>query len=101
MRRCPTSSSRPTSSTSPARGEAYERLKQQVAEALIRAAQRGVRTHLVVDGVGTGPLPKAWQQRMKSAGVQVRVYSPLGPLGLRWFQRRKWLATTHWDSQPA
>ena len=53
-----------------------------VAEALIRAAQRGVRTHLVVDGVGTGPLPKAWQQRMKSAGVQVRVYSPLGPLGL-------------------
>jgi cardiolipin synthase len=41
-----------------------------------------VRTHLVVDGVGTGPLPKAWQQRMKSAGVQVRVYSPLGPLGL-------------------
>ena len=54
----------------------------QVAEALIRAAQRGVRTHWVVDGVGTGPLPKAWQQRMKSAGVQVRVYSPLGPLGL-------------------
>ena len=54
----------------------------QVAEALIRAAQRGVRTHLVVDGVGTGPLPKACQQRMKSAGVQVRVYSPLGPLGL-------------------
>ena len=54
----------------------------QGAEALIGAAQRGVRTHLVVDGVGTGPLPKAWQQRMKSAGVQVRVYSPLGPLGL-------------------
>ena len=54
----------------------------QVAEALIRAAQRGVRTHLVVDGVGTGPLPKAWQQRMKSAGVQVRVYSARGPLGL-------------------
>ena len=54
----------------------------QVAEALIRAAQRGVRTHWVVDGGGTGPWPKAWQQRMKSAGVQVRVYSPLGPLGL-------------------
>ena len=54
----------------------------QVAEALIRAAQRGVRTHLVVDGVGTGPLPKTWRQRMKAAGVQVRVYSPLGPLGL-------------------
>ena len=54
----------------------------QVAEALIRAAQRGVRAHLVVDGVGTGPLPKTWRQRMKEAGVQIRVYSPLGPLGL-------------------
>ena len=54
----------------------------QVAEALMRAAQRGVRTHLVVDGVGTGPLPRAWQQRLRAAGVQVRVYSPLGPLGL-------------------
>ena len=54
----------------------------QVAEALMRAAQRGVRTHLVVDGVGTGPLPKTWQQRLRGAGVQVRVYSPLGPLGL-------------------
>jgi cardiolipin synthase len=54
----------------------------QVAEALMRAAQRGVRTHLVVDGVGTGPLSKTWQQRMRAAGVQVRVYSPLGPLGL-------------------
>ena len=28
-----------------------------VGEALARAAQRGVRTHLVVDGVGTGRLP--------------------------------------------
>jgi cardiolipin synthase len=54
----------------------------QVAEALMRAAQRGVRTHLVVDGVGTGPRSKTWQQRMRAAGVQVRGYSPLGPLGL-------------------
>ncbi|GAA4424324.1 cardiolipin synthase ClsB [Acidovorax lacteus] len=53
-----------------------------VAEALIRAAARGVRTHLVVDGVGTGPLPTAWAARMLAAGVQVRVYSRLGPLGL-------------------
>ncbi len=53
-----------------------------VAEALERAAQRGVRTQLVVDGVGTGPLPPQWQQRFAAAGVQFRVYSPLGPLGL-------------------
>ncbi|PJI98876.1 cardiolipin synthase [Acidovorax sp. 69] len=53
-----------------------------VAEALIRAAARGVRTHLVVDGVGTGALPQAWADRLQAAGVQYRVYSPLGPLGL-------------------
>ncbi|MBO9679190.1 MAG: cardiolipin synthase ClsB [Acidovorax sp.] len=54
----------------------------EVAEALMRAARRGVRTRLVVDGVGTGPLSPEWQRRMREAGVQVRVYSPLGPLGL-------------------
>ncbi|UCU98404.1 cardiolipin synthase ClsB [Acidovorax radicis] len=53
-----------------------------VAEALMRAAQRGVRTQLVVDGVGTGTLSPAWAQRLAAAGVQYRVYSPLGPLGL-------------------
>ena len=53
-----------------------------VAEALERAALRGVRVWLVVDGVGTGPLPKAWQRRFEQAGVECRVYSPLGTLGL-------------------
>ena len=53
-----------------------------VGEALIRAAQRGVRTHLVVDGVGTGRLPQPWAARLSAAGVQWRVYSPLGTLGL-------------------
>ncbi|EJE51947.1 phosphatidylserine/phosphatidylglycerophosphate/cardiolipin synthase [Acidovorax sp. CF316] len=53
-----------------------------VAEALERAARRGVRTQLVVDGVGTGAFPLAWTQRFSAAGVLFRVYSPLGPLGL-------------------
>lgn len=53
-----------------------------VAEALMRAARRGVQTHLVVDGVGTGRLPQDWADRMRAAGVLFRVYSPLGPLGL-------------------
>lgn len=53
-----------------------------VAQALMKAAQRGVRTHLVVDGVGTGRLPEQWVQQFRAAGVQFRVYSPLGPLGL-------------------
>ena len=53
-----------------------------VAEALMRAAARGVRVHLVVDGVGTGRLPEPWRTRLRSAGVRIEVYSPLGPLGL-------------------
>ena len=58
-----------------------------VAEALERAAHRGVRVWLVVDGVGTGHLPKEWQRRFQEAGVEWRVYSPLGALGLL-FPRR-------------
>ncbi len=53
-----------------------------VAEALARAAQRGVHVRLVVDGVGTGHLPDAWQARFNAAGVQWRVFSPVGRLGL-------------------
>lgn len=54
----------------------------EVAEALVRAALRGVTVWLVVDGMGTGALPAHWQQRFDAAGVQWRVYSPLGTLGL-------------------
>ena len=53
-----------------------------VAEALMRAARRGVRVYLALDGVGTGRLPEPWRTRMVQAGVHVQVYSPLGPLGL-------------------
>jgi cardiolipin synthase len=55
---------------------------EQVAQALIRAAQRGVAVYLVMDGVGTPSLPEPWPQRMDAAGVHWRIYSPLGRLGL-------------------
>ncbi len=54
----------------------------EVAEALLRAAQRGVPTCVVVDGLGTGPLPEAWRSRLRAAGVQWRVYSPVNLLAL-------------------
>ncbi len=54
----------------------------EVAEALVRAAQRGVSTRVVVDGVGTGGLPLLWQQRFSAAGVRWRVYSPVNLLVL-------------------
>ncbi len=53
-----------------------------VAEALERAARRGVLVRLVVDGVGTPRVPLEWQQRFNQAGVRWRVYAPLGSLGL-------------------
>ena len=54
----------------------------RVAEALERAALRGVRVWLVVDGVGTPQLPDDWRTRFTQAGVECRIYSPLGTLGL-------------------
>ena len=54
----------------------------RVAEALERAAQRGVVVRLVIDGVGTPRMPAEWVQRFAAAGVRWRVYAPLGRLGL-------------------
>lgn len=53
-----------------------------VAEALERAARRGVAVRLVIDGVGTPQVPPAWQRRFAEAGVALRIYAPLGRLGL-------------------
>jgi cardiolipin synthase len=58
-----------------------------VAHALMATAQRGVRVQLVVDGVGTGALPGEWADRLAQAGVQCRVYSPLGGIGF-WLPSR-------------
>lgn len=48
-----------------------------VANALVRAAQRGVTVQVLVDGIGTRPMPLEWQEKIRSAGVQWCVYSPL------------------------
>jgi cardiolipin synthase len=53
-----------------------------VADALERAALRGVLVRLVVDGVGTPRIPMEWQQRFAKAGVRWHIYAPLGRLGL-------------------
>jgi cardiolipin synthase len=65
----------------------FEGAGGDVARALMAAAQRGVRVQLVVDGVGTGALPAVWSQRLAQAGVQCRVYAPLGGLGF-WLPSR-------------
>ena len=48
-----------------------------VAKALIRAAQRGVSVQVLVDGIGTHPLPAEWQEKIRNSGAQWQVYSPL------------------------
>jgi cardiolipin synthase len=56
----------------------------EVAYALERAARRGVDVRVVVDGVGSGDLPRPWLHRLELAGVRWQVYSPTGALGLLW-----------------
>jgi cardiolipin synthase A/B len=53
-----------------------------VGAALARAALRGVRVQLVVDGVGTNHIPADWRERFDAAGVQHQVFNPLGRWGL-------------------
>ncbi len=47
-----------------------------VAEALERAAARGVTVRVVVDGIGTGAIPTEWASRWQSAGVRWAVFNP-------------------------
>ena len=55
----------------------------QVAEALLRAGRRGVSVQVLVDAIGSEPLPEPWQQKFADAGVEWLRYSPLtGRLGL-------------------
>jgi cardiolipin synthase A/B len=65
---------------------------QQIAEALRRAAQRGVKTHLLVDGFGSIDLPKTMLDVLKQAGVMVLVFRPnISP----WTLRRRTLRRLH------
>ncbi|MEY3654444.1 MAG: cardiolipin synthase ClsB [Pseudomonadota bacterium] len=68
-----------------------------VAQALERAAQRGVQTCVVVDGVGTPVVPVVWQRRLAQAGVQWQTFEPVAPLGLlvpsRWRRLHRKLCT--------
>lgn len=60
----------------------FDRSGEQVAQALERAALRGVAVYLVMDGIGTGQVPALWAQRWDQARVQWRQFLPLGRLGL-------------------
>ncbi len=59
-----------------------------VAEALERAAARGVKVCVIVDGIGTDDIPDAWQQRWATAGVRWRIFNPAR--GWRLLVPRRW-----------
>ena len=56
---------------------------ESVRDALMRAARRGVRVRLLIDGVGSRELPAAWLDALKTAGVSVLRYRPLTGRGWR------------------
>ncbi|MFN0038265.1 MAG: cardiolipin synthase ClsB [Burkholderiales bacterium] len=58
---------------------------EKIARALIRAAARGVRVHLLVDGFGTREIPETWRRQMREAGVQMLVFRP----EISWFPLRR------------
>lgn len=48
-----------------------------VADALVRAARRGVTVQVLVDAIGSGPLPQQWEKKLTDAGVEWCAYSPM------------------------
>lgn len=60
----------------------FDATGESVANALIRAAQRGVSVMVMVDGIGTPPLFGPWSRRFEAAGVQWHRFLPLGWIGM-------------------
>jgi cardiolipin synthase A/B len=51
---------------------------RRFADALVRAAQRGVRVRLLIDWVGRWPTPLRFFRGLEKAGVSVRFFNPPG-----------------------
>jgi len=65
---------------------------QRIAAALMRAAQRGVATHLIIDGYGAQDYPASAIQALRAAGVDALIYrAQISP----WRFRRQRLRRLH------
>ncbi|MEO8343924.1 MAG: phospholipase D-like domain-containing protein, partial [Gallionella sp.] len=51
-----------------------DEIGRMVADALQRAAARGVRVHVLLDGYGSAELPRQWLDELRAAKVQVQWY---------------------------
>ena len=49
----------------------------RVADALAKAAMRGVKVHVLVDAIGSFPFSKQIQNQFDASGVKFRLFSPL------------------------
>lgn len=66
---------------------------KKVADALCKAAQRGVKIRLLIDGVGSIDWGGELAEQMKNAGIEVKVYHPLPWRFSHWYESRiKWRA---------
>ena len=52
----------------------------KVAEAMTRAAQRGVQCRLLVDGVGSRPMLRRWSRQLEDKGIHVVSFLPVNPV---------------------
>lgn len=69
-----------------------DRTGRRIAEALRRAALRGVKTHMLIDGFGSNSLPKTMIDDLKGAGIMVLKFRPkISP----WTLRRRRLRRLH------
>ncbi len=68
---------------------------EEITVRLLECVERGVRVRFLIDGVGAIWLPRSWFKRMRQAGAEIAVFSPLlarktqGPRNLR--NHRKWV----------
>jgi len=60
-----------------------------IADALVRAAQRGVTVQILVDAVGTDTLPAEWHHKFINSGIHWCAYSPVGS-GLGFLVPERW-----------
>jgi len=65
---------------------------ERIAQALRRAVLRGVKVYMLIDGYGSKDLPRSILDRLRTDGVNVRIYRPqISP----WTLRRKRLRRMH------
>jgi len=63
-----------------------DQIGRDIAAALMRAAQRGVAVHLLIDGFGSHDLPNHFMQNLLDAGIKLLIYRREGA----WFKFRRY-----------